>query len=113
MLDSYLKEAFDSQYEKGIEEAMDFKAGVEALLARKQFSEASNLISSSYAAIQSVFATIDCNISRFIETRIIDKSDEPHFKEFSNRVLDQLDKLAQFKEAKEKEISNEKNERTH
>ncbi|MHA2248438.1 MAG: GNAT family N-acetyltransferase [Candidatus Hodarchaeales archaeon] len=94
---SELKEAFHPQFEKGVGNIRSIKSEIVSVIAKEQNKKARLSLLSQLTKTRWIFEEILFNINRFLETKIVKESDIPQFKEYSEKLKQQLDTLDKLK----------------
>ncbi|UCG01377.1 MAG: GNAT family N-acetyltransferase [Candidatus Heimdallarchaeota archaeon] len=93
---SELKEAYDSQFKKGLENFELLKSEMGSFSAKGQENVVKYSLLSRLNKIYESINGILLNINRFLESRIVADSDIPQFKEYAKKInlqLNTIDKL--------------------
>ncbi|MHA2271716.1 MAG: GNAT family N-acetyltransferase [Candidatus Hodarchaeales archaeon] len=101
---SDLKANVEPQYNKALQDSENFKTELEGFITKKQLPKAKAFLHSGSTKIIGVLERIASDTNRFIETDLVKKSDEPHFREFVEKVHQHMEELNQYKRAREMEI---------
>ncbi|MFX0122546.1 MAG: GNAT family N-acetyltransferase [Candidatus Hodarchaeota archaeon] len=95
---SELKKSFDHQFERGLENISIFKSEISTVIIKKMDEKGKNYLLSRLNKTRWIFEEILLNISRFLETKIVEDSDILQFKEYSEKIKSQLHTLEKFKQ---------------
>ncbi|MHA2497033.1 MAG: GNAT family N-acetyltransferase, partial [Candidatus Hodarchaeales archaeon] len=79
---SELKARFDPQYKTVLQDLESFKSELETLLANSRLEEAKELLQVGCMRIKGAFMRITSDVTRLIETGLVEKADEPQFKDY-------------------------------
>ncbi len=102
---SELNARFEPQYKTILQDLESFKSELETLLANNHLEKAKKLYHVGSMKIKGAFKRITSDVTRLIETGLVEKADEPHFKDYAERIHQHLEELKQYAIAKELEIS--------
>lgn len=94
---SELKKTFHSQFEKGLENIDFLKSKTGSVVAKGQTKKGKNSLLSRLTKTRGIFEGILMSINRLLETKIVEESDIPQFKEYGEKIKQQLDTLDQLK----------------
>ncbi|UCG90414.1 MAG: GNAT family N-acetyltransferase [Candidatus Heimdallarchaeota archaeon] len=94
---SKLKEAFDPQFEKGLENVSSVKSEIGSVMSKGLTKKGKKSLLSRLTGTRGIFELILTEINRVLETKIVAESDIPQFKEYGEKVKQQLDTLDQLK----------------
>ncbi|MFX1547306.1 MAG: GNAT family N-acetyltransferase, partial [Promethearchaeota archaeon] len=92
-----LKEVFHPQFEKGLGNIQSIKSEIVSVMAKQQNKNANFTLLSRLIKTQWIFEEILLNITRFLETKIVKESDIPQFKEYGEKLKQQLATLERLK----------------
>ncbi|MFQ5976860.1 MAG: GNAT family N-acetyltransferase [Candidatus Heimdallarchaeota archaeon] len=99
-----LNAGFDPQYKKALQDLKSFKSELEVLIAKNQLPKAKVFLQSSATKIIGILDRFASDLNRFLETELVQKSDESNFREFVERIQQDMEELKQYKRIKEMEI---------
>jgi GNAT superfamily N-acetyltransferase len=94
---SELKEAFHPQFEEGLGNVKLLKSEIVSEMAKEQNKKVNFSLLSRLTKTRWFFEEILLNINRFLETKVVEESDIPQFKEYKEKLKQQLDSLERLK----------------
>jgi len=72
------------------------KSKIKTIQTKKQVKKVDSYLLSLLTKTRGTFEEILCNINRFLETKIVEKSDIPQFKEYVGKIEQRLNSLEQI-----------------
>ncbi|MFW9778151.1 MAG: GNAT family N-acetyltransferase [Candidatus Heimdallarchaeota archaeon] len=94
---SELKEVFHPQFEKGLRNMQLIKSEIASVMVKQQNKNTRLTLLSRLIKAQWNFKEILLNINRFLETKIVKESDVPQFKEYGEKLMQELATLEHLK----------------
>ncbi|MFX0117919.1 MAG: GNAT family N-acetyltransferase [Promethearchaeota archaeon] len=92
-----LKKTYDSQFKKGLVNINIIKSELESLSTKVQVEETKFSILSRLGKTRGNFNGILLNINRFLESKIVNDVDIPHFKQYCEKIKLQLNIIDKLK----------------
>ncbi|MFX1507472.1 MAG: GNAT family N-acetyltransferase [Promethearchaeota archaeon] len=94
---SDLKENFEPQFNKGLENLHLLKSKISTFKQKKKGVEGSFSFLSRLTKIEETFNQIFSDLNRFLDSRIVNEPDVPQFKKFCKKLRQQLDAIEKLK----------------
>lgn len=93
---SELNARFDPQYKTVLQDLESFKSEIKTLIANNHLAKAKKLLPVGSMKIKGAFKRIAGDLTRLIETGLVEKADEPQFKDFVEKIQQHLQELKQY-----------------